>query len=685
MFMPHSARISYILCTTQRSGSTYLCDLIAHTDVLGRPREYFVEDWLKRIASRPYLELPQGEEVGFVQYLERVIEKTTSPNGVFGLKILQPHLLDMLRRLREYDAYRTMEDADILARVFPGVRFVWLTRRDKVRQAISLLNARQSGVWNSSQLPPGEGHAAAVLDNAGIDGAMRTLIEHEARWQEFFAALRIEPLTLVYEDFVRDPLPAVQRLAAYVGVPLPFGWRAESAETKAPITVPEVDATRAAYLAYSRDLMLHRQASPDVAPLSIKPEVPMERPIHIEYLWLCIGQDSIEQSEAGPDNAWLERTGVAIVCLHWRERPYFDSSVIDEVRQSLGGAFFYFFIPRLPPPEHSFRHDPPVDSFACPVEVFKALYPRSGIAGSPAFAMASALLEDRGELPSVRCLQLPLASGAYAGAKAERLSLEWIVPHQGDLGYLRRCLESVAATAHSGDKVSICFDEEVTGEHEDVMSAFPSFRYFMSQPFGNGPYVARDRLGKNSEADIVMFQDSDDISCCDRRSVLMKAMQEQNLELIGSHELRVDEMAKIVFPVRFPQFLKLGALAMGHRHPLFHPTSAIRRDALVRAGGFSTNRKFANDVEFLYRAAFVLRGGSVDEFLYIRRKRENSLSTAPATANGSEYRRQLRQEWIRDINRVLRREIRYDQASYRTQHRPDYGSIALTRIKRSDP
>src|SRR5580704_1364518 len=32
---------AYIVCSTQRSGSTYLCDLLASTGVTGRPLEYF--------------------------------------------------------------------------------------------------------------------------------------------------------------------------------------------------------------------------------------------------------------------------------------------------------------------------------------------------------------------------------------------------------------------------------------------------------------------------------------------------------------------------------------------------------------------------------------------------------------------------------------------------------------------
>ncbi|MEM7386977.1 MAG: Stf0 family sulfotransferase, partial [Verrucomicrobiota bacterium] len=31
----------YFVCTTSRSGSSYLCDLLDHTGVMGKPKEFF--------------------------------------------------------------------------------------------------------------------------------------------------------------------------------------------------------------------------------------------------------------------------------------------------------------------------------------------------------------------------------------------------------------------------------------------------------------------------------------------------------------------------------------------------------------------------------------------------------------------------------------------------------------------
>ncbi len=51
-----SGRDSYIICATPRTGSTFLCDLLAATGVAGAPDSFFMrdvdpvwaEDWMRR-------------------------------------------------------------------------------------------------------------------------------------------------------------------------------------------------------------------------------------------------------------------------------------------------------------------------------------------------------------------------------------------------------------------------------------------------------------------------------------------------------------------------------------------------------------------------------------------------------------------------------------------------------------
>ena len=44
---------------------------------------------------------------------------------------------------------RGLSLAEHLDSLFPNLRYVWVTRRDKVRQAVSLVKARQSTQWKA--------------------------------------------------------------------------------------------------------------------------------------------------------------------------------------------------------------------------------------------------------------------------------------------------------------------------------------------------------------------------------------------------------------------------------------------------------------------------------------------------------------------------------------------------------
>ncbi len=91
-------------------------------------------------------------------------------------------------------------------------RFVHLTRRDFVRQAVSELIARRTGAYKSSRAP------SRVLTADDYDPQrLRRLIDASqtvnAAWEGAFEIHRIEPLRLTYEALAADP-PAVAAQAA---------------------------------------------------------------------------------------------------------------------------------------------------------------------------------------------------------------------------------------------------------------------------------------------------------------------------------------------------------------------------------------------------------------------------------------------------------------------------------------
>ena len=82
-------RISYLICATPRCGGYLLFEALENTGLAGSPGEYFWEDerWAKKWGATDYTD-----------FLDKVKEKSTTPNGVFGTKLMWATLKNSLTR-----------------------------------------------------------------------------------------------------------------------------------------------------------------------------------------------------------------------------------------------------------------------------------------------------------------------------------------------------------------------------------------------------------------------------------------------------------------------------------------------------------------------------------------------------------------------------------------------------------
>jgi LPS sulfotransferase NodH len=238
---------SYIVCATPRSGSTLVCHALGETGVAGRPEEYFealrhsgrprrpeeyflgVEDQSIRdhlgergIGSDPPPRSPLWSRAAYDRYLEWAFEAGTTPNGVFGAKLMWGYFGDFVSLVRNIPAYRDVPLAELLYDVFPELTFVRIVRANKVRQAVSLWKAVQTATWREDQASAG---AIASVENDGsppyrsfieehrpqlrfhygaIDHLLRQLLIEEASWDAFFEHTRIKPILVLYENFAAD-------------------------------------------------------------------------------------------------------------------------------------------------------------------------------------------------------------------------------------------------------------------------------------------------------------------------------------------------------------------------------------------------------------------------------------------------------------------------------------------------
>jgi len=193
---PKPADRGYMVCTSGRSGSTYLCRLLTSTGMLGRPREFF--DYRVRVMEYPdYPKHPRNQ-------IKRIRTLGATANGIYGVKVFPTHL------------NRTDQYIDAL-HALPQLSFVRLIRRDILGTAISAVRAKQTHRFSSQEL---ERHPP-VYDERRIRRALENRLRHDEYWSRLFEERGIQPLILEYETLAREPQAAVDAVATLMGIALP--------------------------------------------------------------------------------------------------------------------------------------------------------------------------------------------------------------------------------------------------------------------------------------------------------------------------------------------------------------------------------------------------------------------------------------------------------------------------------
>jgi LPS sulfotransferase NodH len=237
---------SYLICATPRSGSTLLCEALTNTGLAGKPKEYFEalkESGLPRRPAEYFTGIDNAEisqllgEHGqfdgeplarvdygeYARYLEQVIEEGTTPNGVFGAKVMWGYLDDFVWHLHTIPQYRGLETPELLATIFPNLHYIVMLRRDKVRQAVSLWKAIQTQAWKEEdESLPKDKHPSwkLMFHFDAIEHLKQQLEGHEAQWQRYFVEIGVQPFTVVYEDLVNAYEQTAIDILHYLKVPL---------------------------------------------------------------------------------------------------------------------------------------------------------------------------------------------------------------------------------------------------------------------------------------------------------------------------------------------------------------------------------------------------------------------------------------------------------------------------------
>jgi LPS sulfotransferase NodH len=232
---------TYVICTTPRSGSWLLCRQLVNAGI-GVPSEYFGIDHINALYTRLGVD-PRDTRA----YLKALRERRTTPNGVFGTKLLWPQLAD--RR------------AAIKVELLRDTKLVYLNRRDLAPQVVSLHLSIVTGRWDFTETTsPNRRSDIAIGDPTHLAECEDLLARQHRAWQELFEGQRLRVETMHYEDIIADQAAAVKRVAALVGL-APSEYRVPPPEPRENAFSPGIEERRRALVAQWRETLARRSAA----------------------------------------------------------------------------------------------------------------------------------------------------------------------------------------------------------------------------------------------------------------------------------------------------------------------------------------------------------------------------------------------------------------------------------------
>jgi LPS sulfotransferase NodH len=158
--------LSIIVVGVQRSGTSLLCEALKATGVAGTPEEYFLPygeaDWVR-----------DQSQHDIRSHIAAILRRGITPNRVFGTNLMwNTHcdVQDVLHRLPEFSE---LPAHAIYDRIFGNTKYVWIRRRDRVRQAVSWAKAAQTGIFSSVQARDQEARQKPEFDFTFINNLHR--------------------------------------------------------------------------------------------------------------------------------------------------------------------------------------------------------------------------------------------------------------------------------------------------------------------------------------------------------------------------------------------------------------------------------------------------------------------------------------------------------------------------------
>ena len=208
---------SYVICSTPRSGSTLLCKLLAATGKSGDPESHFhsssVSDWLIDFDLDP--KDPAAERDVLSAIFDAARERGTGNTGIFGLRLQRKSFSFLIQQMSIlHPGFST--DLERFQAAFGDTLFIYVSRTNKLEQAISLVTATQTGLWHMApdgvELERLSEPKEPVYDANEIASQLAELTTLDKEWEDWFIGEKLDPLRIAYDELSDDPVAMLIRI-----------------------------------------------------------------------------------------------------------------------------------------------------------------------------------------------------------------------------------------------------------------------------------------------------------------------------------------------------------------------------------------------------------------------------------------------------------------------------------------
>lgn len=251
--MSPNTKRGYLICSTERTGSSLLALALHSTGVAGHPYEYFNPVLL----HTPWMQAILDGSAMLGPGIANIFDRGTTANGVFGVKLHWLHAKHLAQSLLNDDPLPTdlkfyldalsgpyelpewLWDPNgvsftchLLQTRLPDLRFIWVKRRNAVARAISLYRALHTGVWHREHHDAADTSAAPPFAYPQISALRIIGSLQNAAWSQVFSELDVRPHVVWYEDLVHGYDETVRGVLNYLELDPPY-WDPPGLEPQA--------------------------------------------------------------------------------------------------------------------------------------------------------------------------------------------------------------------------------------------------------------------------------------------------------------------------------------------------------------------------------------------------------------------------------------------------------------------